>query len=193
MKQEQIPLNNLLAEIAQCTVCAGKIPQPNPVVRANTSAKILIIGQAPGSKVHASSVPWDDASGKRLRQWLHMDETQFYDQSLVAIIPMGFCYPGKGKSGDLPPRPECAAKWHERLLELLPNIQLTLLIGMYAQQQYSDSPYQTLTERVRHWPDYAPQKFLLPHPSPRNQFWLKKNPWFELETIPALQKAVARC
>lgn len=180
----------LLNEIRQCRLCEEQIPEPRPVLRANSSAKILVIGQAPGSKVHASGVPWDDASGKRLRQWLNLDSEQFYDDSLVAIVPMGFCYPGKGKSGDLPPRPECAQAWHKNVLQCLPAIRTTLLIGMYAQQYYLQSKEKSLTERVRKWRDHAPEKFLLPHPSPRNQLWLKRNSWFEEEVVPALRARV---
>lgn len=181
-------LATLLTEIRQCRICQDLIPEPRPVLRASSSAKILLIGQAPGTKVHASGIPWDDASGKRLRQWLNLDPDQFYDDSLVAIVPMGFCYPGKGKSGDLPPRPECAMTWHEKIMQCLPAVSTTLLIGMYAQRHYLQSTEKSLTERVRKWRDYAPESFLLPHPSPRNQLWLKKNPWFEQEVVPALRQ-----
>ena len=167
------------------------------MVRASTSARILIIGQAPGTKVHASGIPWDDASGKRLREWLQTPDDTFYDASKIAIMPMGFCYPGKGKSGDLPPRPECAPQWHQPLLEHMPNIELTLLIGQYAQQHYlrqNDflTRHKTLTERVKHWQE-APQGYLpLPHPSPRNQIWLKKNPWFEQDVVSHIRSEVQR-
>lgn len=155
---------------------------------ASPSARIMIIGQAPGTRVHASGIPWDDASGKRLRQWMAVNEATFYDPDMIAIMPMGFCYPGKGKSGDLPPRPECAPLWHERLWDELPNIQCTLLIGQYAQKYYLDDNYRSLTERVQSWRDLAPGRFVLPHPSPRNQLWLQRNPWFTAEVIPALQE-----
>ena len=180
----------LLSEIRSCQICQGLIPEPRPVIRANSSANVLIIGQAPGTKVHASGIPWDDASGKRLRGWMAVDEAQFYDEAKIAIVPMGLCYPGKGKSGDLPPRSECAPAWHEKVLQYLPNIKCTLLIGQYAQNYYLQSEHTTLTERVRDWQQFAPDFFVLPHPSPRNQIWLKKNSWFETETVPALQKAI---
>ncbi|WP_419810897.1 uracil-DNA glycosylase family protein [Bacterioplanoides sp.] len=188
----------LLQQIENCTLCEQHLPLgPRPVVRASASARILIIGQAPGSKVHASGIPWDDASGKRLREWLQTTDDTFYDASKIAIMPMGFCYPGKGKSGDLPPRPECAQQWHQSLLEHMPNIELTLLIGQYAQQHYlrqNDflTRHKTLTERVKHWQE-APQGYLpLPHPSPRNQIWLKKNPWFEQEVVSHIRSEVQR-
>lgn len=184
-------LKNLLTEVKQCSLCAGNIPAPNPVLRANTSARILVIGQAPGTKVHASGIPWDDASGKRLRQWMGVNAETFYDESRIAIVPMGFCYPGKGKSGDLPPRPECAPAWHEKVLGLMPDIQCTLLIGLYAQNYYCQTSAKTLTERVQDWQAFAPGKFLLPHPSPRNQFWFKRNPWFEHEVVPNLQRTLS--
>ena len=183
-------LSSLLEEIAACQVCKGLIPEPRPVLRASATAKLLIIGQAPGTKVHASGVPWDDASGKRLREWMGVDTDTFYDISRIAIVPMGFCYPGKGRSGDLPPRPECAATWHEKLMNLLPAIRCTLLIGSYAQSHYLSDEYKTLTERVQNWRTLAPQTYVLPHPSPRNQLWLKKNEWFAADTVPALQATV---
>ena len=183
-------LNTLLAEIRQCRLCEGLIPEPHPVLRASETAKLLIIGQAPGTKVHASGIPWDDASGKRLREWMGIDKDLFYDESRIAIVPMGFCYPGKGRSGDLPPRPECARTWHGRLREHLPNIQCTLLIGSYAQSHYLSDSYKSLTERLRNWQELAPSVFVLPHPSPRNLMWLRKNPWFEQDVIPPLQDVV---
>lgn len=186
-------LSLLLDEIKQCRLCEQSLPLGcRPVIRAAASAKLLIVGQAPGTKVHASGVPWDDASGQRLRQWLKLDKDVFYDEQQVAIMPMGFCYPGKGKSGDLPPRPECAPAWHRQVLERLPNIQLTLLIGNYAQQYYLAGEYKTLTQRVQNWREFAPSAFPLVHPSPRNQLWLRKNPWFEADVIPELQKRVAQ-
>ena len=190
-------LITLLQDINSCTLCAGQLPLgPRPVVQAGTSARILIIGQAPGSRVHASGIPWDDASGKRLRQWLNIAHDVFYNPQQLAIMPMGFCYPGKGKSGDLPPRPECAPQWHQALLQQLPQVSLTLLIGQYAQQYYLANTdfirqHRSLTARVQHW-HQAPAGFLpLPHPSPRNQIWLKKNPWFEQQLVPELQTRVA--
>ncbi|UXD87669.1 uracil-DNA glycosylase family protein [Thalassolituus hydrocarboniclasticus] len=187
---ELIPL---LTEIEQCTRCIADLPLgPRPVVRAAATSRLLIIGQAPGTKVHASGIPWDDASGQRLRQWLGVSNDVFYDDSKVAIMPMGFCYPGKGKSGDLPPRPECAPHWHAQLLGAMPNIRLTLLIGQYAQNYYLQDDYRNLSERVAHWRDFPDDFFALPHPSPRNQLWLKKHPWFEQEAIPALQQRIHR-
>jgi len=183
-------LTSLLTQVRACEICKGSIPEPRPTLRAAESASILIIGQAPGTKVHESRIPWDDPSGKRLRSWMAVDEEVFYDESKIAIIPMGFCYPGKGKSGDLPPRQECASTWHEQLLNFLPQIKCTLLIGQYAQNYYLKSEYKTLTERVRSWREFAPHFFVLPHPSPRNQLWLRKNSWFEEETVPALQKTI---
>jgi len=183
-------LSQLLREISACTICKGLIPEPRPVLRAESSARILIIGQAPGTKVHASGIPWNDASGKRLRSWLNVSDEVFYDPQYFAIVPMGFCYPGKGKSGDLPPRPECATQWHEKVLQQLPNIQCTLLIGRYAQAHYLEDRYATLTECVQNWRRYTPSRFVLPHPSPRNQLWLRRNPWFEEEAVPELQSTV---
>lgn len=182
-------LIDLLDEVRRCTLCAKHLPHvPRPVLRASSSAKLLVIGQAPGTRVHATGIPWNDPSGDRLRHWLGMDKPQFYDESRVAIIPMGFCYPGKGKSGDLPPRPECAPKWHGPLFEQLPNIRLTLLIGQYAQGYYLGTGKQTLTDTVKNWRQYLPAYFALPHPSPRNQLWLKKNPWFETDVLPGLRE-----
>ena len=189
-------LEKLLRQVRACDLCAADLPLgPRPVVRASATARLLIIGQAPGTRVHASGIPWDDPSGDRLRQWLGWDKERFYDESLTAIMPMGFCYPGKGKSGDLPPRPECAPQWHEPLLGLMPNIELVLLIGQYAQRRYLDvegsvRAKATLTETVRAFREYGPRYLPLPHPSPRNQLWLKKNPWFDAEVLPALRERV---
>lgn len=182
-------LKELLEQIQGCTICEAHLPLgPNPVLRAHPTSRILIIGQAPGTKVHASGIPWDDASGNRLREWLAVSKEDFYDASKFAIIPMGFCYPGKGKSGDLPPRPECAAHWHASLLKLLPEIQLTLLIGQYAQKYYLGARMKsTLTDTVKAYTDYLPQYLPLPHPSPRNQLWLKRNSWFEANLVPELR------
>jgi uracil-DNA glycosylase len=154
---------------------------------------VLIVGQAPGTKVHASGIPWDDASGKRLRDWMGVGPDAFYDETKFAIVPMGFCYPGRGKGGDNPPRPECAPLWHNRVREHLPNIELTLLIGSYAIAHYlGEKRKATLGETVRAWHDYAPLGFLpLVHPSPRNQMWLRRNPWFEEEIVPYLRQRVA--
>jgi len=185
-------LERLLLDVRSCTFCKEVLPLgPNPVLRANTKAKILIVGQAPGTKVHRTGIPWNDPSGDRLRQWMNLSRDQFYDEQQIAIIPMGFCYPGKGKSGDLPPRPECAELWHARLMAQLKNIQLTLCIGQYAQNHYIAGDYKTLTERVVDWQKFIPRYLPLPHPSPRNTFWLKRNSWFEEQVVPYLQQAVA--
>ena len=185
-------LAGLHTEIARCTVCAKDLPLgPRPVFRVSPTARILVIGQAPGRLVHASGVPWDDPSGKRLRQWMQVEDGVFYDSVQVGIMPMGFCYPGTGKSGDLPPRPECATLWHEVLLAKMPAIELTLLIGQYAQNYYlQDRCKKTLTETVQTWREYAPTHLPLPHPSPRNNLWLKRNPWFEREVVPHLQDRI---
>lgn len=190
MSRTAAQLQSLLNEVRACTLCQGSIPEPNPVLRAHQAARLLVIGQAPGTRVHTSGIPWHDASGTRLRQWLALSDADFYDTSKVAIIPMGFCYPGKGKSGDLPPRPECAQTWHARLLRQLPNIECTLLIGQYAQRYYLPATRLPLTERVRNWRHYTPDYFVLPHPSPRNQLWLRRNPWFENELVPQLQARI---
>ena len=185
-------LTELLTEIRSCRECESDLPcGPRPVLAADENARIMIIGQAPGKRVHESGVAWDDPSGDRLRQWLSMESEQFYDTTNVAFMPMGFCYPGKGKSGDLPPRPECAELWHERLLAMLPNIKLTLLIGQYAQKRYlGDRLKPNLTETVRAWKEYWPSILPLPHPSPRNNIWLSKNPWFQDEVLTSLKSRV---
>lgn len=185
-------LISLLENIRACQLCHEHLPLgPNPIVRASTRAKILIIGQAPGTKVHQTSIPWNDVSGNRLREWMQIDKQTFYDENKIAIMPMGFCYPGKGKSGDLPPRPECAQTWHAPLLALMPNIELILLIGMYAQKYYLPAnKKKTLTATVQAWQEYAPLYLPMPHPSPRNQLWLKKNAWFEQEVVKVLRDRV---
>jgi uracil-DNA glycosylase len=182
----------LLNEIKSCIACKNSLPhKPRPVVSFSKQSKIIIIGQAPGIKVHNSGIPWDDASGKRLRQWLNVTENQFYDAKFFGIVPMGFCYPGKGKSGDLPPRPECAELWMGKVQSSLSNVRLTLLIGQYAQKYFlGNSLKPTLTETVRNWQEYTPKYIVLPHPSPRNNIWLKKNSWFEKENAPQIKKRV---
>ncbi len=187
-------LDSLLKDIRACRLCEDKLPLgPRPVLRASTTARLLIVGQAPGTLVHGSGVPWDDASGVRLREWLRVDKSAFYDEKKIAIVPMGFCYPGRGASGDLPPRPECARTWHPRLLPLLENVELALLIGHYAQQHFlGDARKKSLTDTVRAWSEYAPRFFPLPHPSPRNIGWFMHNPWFDAEVVPTLRERVAR-
>ena len=187
-------LGNLLREIRACDICAEHLPLgPRPVLVAHRAARILIIGQAPGIRVHESGIAWDDPSGDRLRDWLGLDREQFYDDKKVALVPMGFCYPGKGRSGDLPPRPECAATWHKALLRHMPNIELTLLLGKYALARYlGERRQKDLTETVRAWQKYRPRYVPLPHPSPRNNIWLQKNPWFEVRVVPYLRRRVKR-
>jgi uracil-DNA glycosylase len=181
--------DRLLAEIRACRVCAPSLPHdPRPVVQAGATARILIIGQAPGSKVHTSGVPWDDDSGERLRDWTGLSRTEFYDPAEVALMPMGFCYPGKGKSGDLPPRKECAPLWHPRLLAAMPDVRLTLLVGQYAHKAYLPRELRgSLTEAVRRHAEAPGGLFPLPHPSWRSRIWMRRNPWFETEVLPVLR------
>ena len=185
-------MQELLKKIKKCDICAKHLKLgPRPVVSAHKNSKIVIIGQAPGTKVHASGIPWDDPSGKQLRKWLDVSDDDFYDPKKFAIVPMGFCYPGKGKSGDLPPRKECAPQWHQSLFDKMPNLELIILIGMYAQNYYlKNTAKKTLTETVRNYKKYLPNYFVLPHPSPRNRFWLTKNPWFEEEVLPEFQNII---
>lgn len=185
-------LKELLQEIKGCNVCEKYLVNGvRPVLSAQSTAKILIIGQAPGTRVHKTGIPWNDPSGERLRRWMNVDKETFYDSSKIAIVPMGFCYPGKGKSGDLPPRKECAPLWHEQVLDHLPNLKLTLLIGQYAQKYYLKSTKKkTLTATVEAFPIYLPDYLPLVHPSPRNRYWLTRNPWFEKEVVPYLQSRV---
>jgi uracil-DNA glycosylase len=186
-------LPDLLTAIRACQACAGVLPLgARPVLQASASSRLLIVGQAPGAKVHASGIPWDDASGKRLRAWLGIDADTFYDAARVALVPMGFCYPGRGNGGDNPPRPECAALWHKRLFALLPEVRLTLLVGQYAQRYVlGERRKATLTETVEAWREYGPGIVPLPHPSPRNQGWFKRHPWFDADVLPALRERVA--
>ncbi|MFT5822007.1 MAG: uracil-DNA glycosylase [Crocinitomix sp.] len=185
-------MKDLLNEIGNCTICKDHLALgPRPVLSAHKKSKVLIIGQAPGTRVHKSGIPWDDQSGKRLRIWLGVDDVDFYDPAQFGIVPMGFCYPGKGKSGDLPPRKECAPQWHEQLFEKMDGIELILLIGQYAQKYYlGKTAKKNLTETVWNFGDYLPKYFVLPHPSPRNGIWLKKHDWFEKEVIPVLQNRI---
>jgi uracil-DNA glycosylase len=185
-------LDALLGAVRDCRVCERHLPLGvRPVLRAHASARILVVGQAPGRRVHLTGIPWDDASGERLRQWMNVDRRTFYDESLVAIIPMGYCYPGKGDSGDLPPRRECAELWLDHLLAKLPRIQSTLLIGHYAQRHFLGNRRKaTLAKTAESWREYAPRFVPLPHPSPRNQPWFKRHPWFEQHVLPALRACV---
>jgi uracil-DNA glycosylase len=185
-------MKRLLAEIAKCQLCQAHLPHGiRPVLAADAESKIVMIGQAPGRIVHETGLAWDDLSGDRLRSWLGVDKQSFYNPKHFALIPMGFCYPGKGKTGDLPPRKECAPAWHQKLWDAMQEVQLTILIGSYAQKYYlGKMRKKTLTETLKHYKDYAPNFFVLPHPSPRNNIWLKKNPWFEKELVPVLQKRV---
>ena len=186
-------LNALLRDIRACRVCAAQLPLgPRPVIRAKRSARLLIVGQAPGTRVHETGIPWNDRSGDRLRDWLRLGRAEFYDDSRIAIMPMGFCYPGVDRNGgDKPPRKECAPLWHARVLALLPRLELTLLVGSYAQASYLRGRRRpTMNETVRDWRDYGPDYLPLPHPSWRNTAWLKRNPWFESDLLPELRRRV---
>ena len=184
----------LQEEIRACTLCSEYLPlDPRPVFQISKSAKILIVGQAPGRKVHESGIPFDDASGDRLRDWLGINRETFYDANRVAILPMGFCFPGTGKSGDLPPRPECAVAWRSKILGELSKVSLTLVIGQYAMNWHLGPRMKsTLTETIHSWREYQPNFLPLPHPSPRNNIWLKRNPWFEHDVLPELKESVVR-
>lgn len=185
------PLAALLQDIGACSLCTSLPLGPQPLLQASRSARILLAGQAPGRKTHAAAVPFADASGERLREWLGIDRETFYDPARIAILPMAFCYPGTGSGGDLAPPPLCADSWRGRLLEHLPNLELTVPIGAYAQQWHLGRSAMSLTERVRDWRAHWPALVPLPHPSPRNNRWLKRNPWFEEELLPELRKRVA--
>ncbi len=192
MKTDRV--QRLLTDVRACRICAAQLPLgPRPVVQASASSRLLIVGQAPGRKVHESGIPFDDVSGQRLREWLGLDKATFHDALQVAIVPMGFCFPGSGRSGDLPPRPECAPAWHPRLLPLLKQVRLTLLVGKYAQTGMLDLPRGALlTDTVQAWRDHLSRGRLpLPHPSPRNQLWLARNPWFAEELLPVLRERIA--
>jgi uracil-DNA glycosylase len=187
-------LQSLLTEIRACRACAAHLPHgPRPVLQVGRAARVLVVGQAPGARVHASGIPWDDKSGERLRAWMGIGPERFYDPDSVALVPMGYCYPGRGTSGDLPPRRECAELWLERVLGEMPHIELTLLVGAYAQQRFlGNARRASLTETVAGWRDYGPARMPLPHPSPRNQGWFKHHPWFERELLPVLKARVAK-
>jgi len=187
-----LALDRLLAEIRACRLCEAHLPfGPRPTLQAGAGATVLIVGQAPGTKVHATGIPFNDASGDRLRAWLGIGREIFYDRERIALVPAGFCYPGKGRSGDLPPRPECAPTWQARVRAEMPRIALTLLVGRYAQSHYLGARCKpSLTETARAYRDYLPAFWPVPHPSPRNVAWFKRNPWFEGEVVPSLQARV---
>lgn len=185
--------DSLLAEIRTCTLCADQLPHgPRPVLQLDPEARILIAAQAPGLKVHETGVPFNDASGNRLRNWLNVTREQFYDPRLFAIVPMGFCYPGPGRSGDLPPRPECAPRWRAPVLQTLERVALSLVIGQYALSYHLPRERAGLTAAVQNWRQYWPALVPLPHPSPTNNRWLARNKWFESEVVPLLQARVAQ-
>lgn len=187
-------LDSLLLAVRTCRVCEAHLPLgPHPILQASATARILIVGQAPGAKVHASGIPWSDRSGERLRDWMCIDADTFYDASRVAIVPMGLCYPGRAASGDLPPRRECVPLWHTRLLAQMPHIQLTLLIGGYAQAHFlRDAGHVSVTTTTRDWRAHAPGIIPLPHPSPRNVAWFMANRWFDAELLPVLRRSVRK-
>jgi uracil-DNA glycosylase len=189
--QRDVELTDLLVSVRACAVCAPMLPLgPRPVVQAGSTARIVIIGQAPGKRVHLSGAPWDDPSGRTLRGWLGITAEEFYDPALIALVGMGFCYPGSTPSGDKPPRPECAPLWHDRILAELSRDRLDVIVGSYAQKRYVPGSPGSVTATVAKWADYLPTKIVLPHPSPRNRGWLTSNPWFEAETLPAVRERV---
>lgn len=184
-------LQSLLSETRHCALCSDLPLGPKPLLQASSTATILIAGQAPGRRTHESGIPFDDVSGDRLRTWLGIDRDTFYDARRIAILPMGFCYPGTGKSGDLPPRKECAPAWREQLLQKMPTVKLTILIGMHAHRWHlGDRGGRTLTENVANWEQFWPDAIPLPHPSPRNALWLKKNPYVEEALLPKLRRRI---
>lgn len=188
----ELPFQELVQRVRACTLCADHLPLgPRPVVQLSQTSKILVVGQAPGRRVHDTGLPFNDPSGDRLRAWMGIDRDTFYDDRQLAILPMGFCYPGTGKSGDLPPRPECAPAWRQLLLDRLPDIALTLVIGQYAHAWHLPDGERSVTSNVQQWARYWPTLVPMPHPSPRNNLWLRRNPWFEQEVVPALQRRVA--
>ena len=184
--------DDIAGKARACRLCAGDLPLgPRPVFQIGPKARILIAGQAPGRRVHETGIPFNDPSGERLRAWMGINAAVFYDPTKIAILPMGFCYPGTGTSGDLPPRPECAIEWRVKLLKLLPALELTLVIGQYALDWHLETTQKaTLTQTVQNWKQYWPAVLPLPHPSPRNNIWLKKNPWFEIDILPILSRKV---
>jgi len=192
MKPTARGLESLLIEIRACRICEEHLPHgPRPVVRADHRSRILVVGQAPGRRVHDSGLPFDDPSGDRLRAWMGVDRDTFYDTRRIAVIPMGFCYPGTGRSGDLPPRPECAPAWREPLLAQLPRVELTLVIGQYALAYHLPGPRRSVARAVGAWKEHWPDVIPLPHPSPRNIRWFARNPWFEADVVPVVRRRVA--
>lgn len=186
-------MKTLIKDISNCIVCKEHLTLgPRPIVVAHPNSKIVVIGQAPGTVVHKTGIPWDDKSGENLRRWMGIDKVDFYNAEKTAIIPMGFCYPGKGKTGDLPPRKECAPLWHDSLFDQLHKVELILLIGKYAQDFYLNNTKRSLTETVKNYHEYLPKYFVLPHPSPRNNIWQAKNEWFTRLVVPELQKEIKR-
>jgi len=185
-------LNKLAEQIKACTVCKPYLKDGvNPIISVSSKSKIILIGQAPGRIVHNTGIPWNDKSGDNLRNWLGIDKATFYNTDKIALMPMGFCYPGKGKSGDLPPRAECAPLWHDKLMKFMTHAELVILVGQYAQNYYlKDKAKSTLTETVKNFKDYLPEYFPLPHPSPRNNIWQAKNEWFAKEVLPELKKKI---
>lgn len=190
----RISLERVCREARACRLCVPHLPLgPKPVFRVSATARLMIVGQAPGRRVHETGIPWNDPSGDNLRAWLGMDRAAFYDTARIAIVPTGLCYPGTGKGGDLPPRPECAPLWHPQFRAALPRVRLTLLVGQYAQAFYLGKRRKaTLADTVRAYSDYLPEFLPLPHPSPRNKLWLKRNPWFARRVLPALRREVRR-
>lgn len=191
-------LTTLLTDVRACTLCAHELPLgPRPIVQAGRRARILVVGQAPGTKVHTTGIPFNDPSGDRLREWMGIDRDTFYDADQIALLPMAFCYPGRGKSGDLPPPPRCAQTWRSKLLRELPNVELTIVLGQYAQAWHlpadkATTSGKTLTDTVLAWREFIPRQVPMPHPSPRNNLWLRRNAWFETDVIPWLQERVKR-
>jgi len=185
-------IEQLQAMIGRCELCKASFSHdPRPIVSFHPKTKIVIIGQAPGRIVHETQIPWNDVSGDNLRAWMGIEKNIFYDNKFVSIVPMGFCYPGKGRSGDLPPSKRCAPQWHSQILNYLNEVQLIILIGKYAQDYYLPDNKKNLTNTVSNYRDYLPRYFVLPHPSPRNNIWMKKNPWFAEEVLPVLKEVVS--
>ncbi len=184
-------LDRLFRDIRHCQLCKNELPHdPKPIIRGSETSKILIIGQAPGIRVHKTGTPFNDPSGDRLRNWLQIDRDDFYNENNIAIMPMGLCFPGTGQRGDSPPPKRCTPQWHQQVLEQLPNVKATLLVGSYAQKYYLKPHYQTLSKALKQWQE-KPNNFIpLPHPSPRNNLWLKKNPWFETDILPLIRQKI---